>query len=300
MPKLVIIGYQAKKVDPSMSYRIIADSCCDRTNVMKDWNNITFVPLTLSIKDYTIFDDESFDQEDFIKRTLESDEVAKTACPAPDAFAKAMDCDENDVYVLVITDKLSGTYNSAMQGKALFEEEHQGKNVHVFNSLATSGIESLVAEKIKELADSGMAFEDVVSTIEDYIVNHTGLYFCLESLDVLNNNGRLYAMAASIMKKIKLKLICKRTTEGSVTLAGQDFNINRAIVKMASIIIDDIADKEPCKQRAVISHVCCEERANTIKDKLLAGGFGDVEIVKASGLNSVYAANGGIIVSYTR
>ena len=72
-----------------MSFRIVADSCCDRTQQMKDWTNITFVPLTLSIDDHTILDDESFDQEDFIRRTRESKNVGKSACPAPDAFAAA-------------------------------------------------------------------------------------------------------------------------------------------------------------------------------------------------------------------
>ena len=141
-----------------MSFRIIADSCCDKTERMKDWSNITFVPLTLNIDNYTIQDDENFDQDDFIRRTLESKNVPKTACPSPEAFASAMDCDEDDIYVLTITDKLSGTYNSAIQGKMLFEEEHPGKKVHVFNSLATSGIESLIAEKIKELGDNGADF----------------------------------------------------------------------------------------------------------------------------------------------
>lgn len=283
-----------------MSYRIIVDSCCDRTAQMKDWDNITFVPLTLSIDDYTILDDENFNQEDFIARTVQSSNVAKTACPAPDAFASAMDCDEADIYVLTITDKLSGTYNSAVQGKALFEEEHQGKNIHIFNSLATSGIESLVAEKIKELGDSGKSFDEIVEFIEDFILNHTALYFVLESLDVLNQNGRLYAMAAAIMKKIKLKLVCERTKEGSVKLAGQDFNVNRAIIKMAGLITNDVKDNDPQTKRLVISHVCCEERAKLLAEKLEPAGFGSVEIVKASGLNSVYAANGGIIVSYTK
>lgn len=283
-----------------MSYRIIVDSCCDRTAQMKDWDNITFVPLTLSIDDYTIMDDESFNQDDFIARTVKSSNVAKTACPAPDAFASAMDCDEDDIYVLTITDKLSGTYNSATQGKALFEEDNQSKNIHIFNSLATSGIESLVAEKIKELADSGKAFDEVVKIVEDFILNHTVLYFVLESLDVLNQNGRLYAMAATIMKKIKLKLVCERTKEGSVKLAGQDFNINRAIIKMASLIVNDVKDNNPQSKRLVISHVCCEDRAKFLAEKLEPAGFGSVEIVKASGLNSVYAANGGIIVSYTK
>ena len=283
-----------------MSFRIIADSCCDRTERMKDWDNITFVPLTLSIDDYTIQDDENFDQDDFIRRTLESKNVPKTACPSPEAFANAMDCDEDDIYVLTITDKLSGTYNSALQGKMLFEEEHAGKNVHVFNSLATSGIESLIAEKIKELGDSGANFETIVSTVEDFIVNHTALYFCLESFDVLNQNGRLYAMAATILKKIKLKLICERTQEGSVKLAGQEFSTNRALIKMASIIANEVKDKNASEQRIILSHVCCEDKAKLVAEKLESAGFGSVEIVKASGLNSTYAANGGLLVSFTK
>ena len=283
-----------------MSFRIIADSCCDRTAKINEIPNITFVPLTVSIKDYTILDDENFDQEDFIARTDASDTVAKTACPAPDAFAQAMDYEEDDVYVITITDKLSGTYNSAVQGKALFEEENDKKNIHIFNSLATSGIESLVVEKIYELAESGTDFETVVSVVEDYIVNHTALYFHLESLDVLNQNGRLYAMAASILQKIKLKLICERTQEGSVKLAGQEFSSNRALIKMANIIANDMKNIDASKQHIVLSHVCCEDKAKFVAQKLEGVGFGKVEIIRASGLNSVYAAKGGLIVSYTK
>lgn len=115
-----------------MSFRIIADSCCDRTKVMDNWNNITFVPLTLSIGDYTIPDDENFNQDDFIGRVREKNIIPKTACPAPDAFAKAMQCSEDEIYVLTITDKLSGTYNSAVQGKMLFEEENPDKKSSYF------------------------------------------------------------------------------------------------------------------------------------------------------------------------
>lgn len=283
-----------------MSFRIIADSCCDRTKETEAMNNITFIPLTLSIGEYSISDDENFNQDDFISRVDEAGIIPKTACPAPDAFKKAMKCDEDDVYVITITDKLSGTYNSALQGKMLYEEEGEKKNIHIFNSLATSGLESLIAEKIYKLASSGKSFDEVVSETEDFIVNHTALYFCLESLDVLNSNGRLYAMAASILKKIKLKLICERTTEGSVKLAGQEFNSNRALIKMANIIAADMKDKDASDKKIILSHVCCEDKAKLVAQKLENVGFKEIEIVKASGLNSVYAAKGGLIVSYTK
>ena len=283
-----------------MSYKIVVDSCCDLTADMKKWDNLEVVPLTLEIGDYRIFDDESFDQDDFIERMKANGGVAKSACPAPDAFAKAYrgDCDE--VYVLTITDKLSGTYNSALQGKMLYEEENSdGKRIYVFNSLATSGLETLVAQELKRVCDSGMAFDEVTQYIDDYILNHTGLYFCLESLDALKSNGRLFALAAKVLEKIRVKLICKRTREGNISLAGQDLTTNRALIKMAGIIGEEVSDKDLTGKTVIISYVCCQEKAEFVAEKIREKtGYTDVFTLKASGLNSLYASNGGIIVSF--
>lgn len=286
-----------------MSYRIIADSCCDKTSEMSQWGNITFVPLTLELGDYTILDDENFDQQDYINKTLEFNGVAKTACPSPDAWATAIDCDEDDLYIITVTDKLSGTYNSALQGVELYNDEHpeSKKNIHVFNSLATSGLETLIAEHIKKLADSGMGFDAIVADTEDFIVNRTVLYFCLESLDVLKKNGRMFAVAASVLKKLRIKMIFERTTQGNIALAGQDIAMNRALVKMANLIAESLDGVDASDKRLIISHVCCEERAKLLADKIAASvKFGSVDILKCSGLNSTYASNGGIIVSYTK
>lgn len=286
-----------------MSYRIIADSCCDKTSEMSQWGNISFVPLTLELGDYTILDDENFDQQDYINKTLEFNGVAKTACPSPDAWATAIDCDEDDLYIITVTDKLSGTYNSALQGVELYNDEHpeSKKNIHVFNSLATSGLETLIAEHIKKLADSGMGFDAIVADTEDFIVNRTALYFCLESLDVLKKNGRMFAVAASVLKKLRIKMIFERTTQGNIALAGQDIAMNRALVKMANLIAESLDGVDASDKRLIISHVCCEERAKLLADKIAASvKFGSVDILKCSGLNSTYASNGGIIVSYTK
>lgn len=284
-----------------MHYKIVVDSCCDLTAEMKEWKDFEIVPLLLEIADYNIFDDENFDQDDFISRMKANNGMAKSACPAPDAFKKAYEGDYDCVYVLTITDKLSGTYNSAVQGKMLYEEEHNdGKKIYVFNSLATSGIETIVAQEIKRLADSGTDFDGVVSYIDDYIINHTGLFFCLESLDALKKNGRLFALAAKVLEKIKVKLICKRTDEGNISLAGQDLTINRALIKMANTVAENVAGRDLSNEKLYISYVCCEERAKLVAGKITEkAAFGRVEIIRASGLNSLYASDGGIIVSYS-
>ena len=69
------------KVENDMDYKIIADSCCDLTDEMKDWGNLALVPLTLELGDYRIMDDENFDQDDFIARMQALGDVPRSACP---------------------------------------------------------------------------------------------------------------------------------------------------------------------------------------------------------------------------
>jgi DegV family protein with EDD domain len=288
-----------------MAYKIVVDSCCDLNENMKKWSNLQVVPLTLQIGDYVVVDDENFNQEDFISRMIESKELAKSACPSPDAFAKAIEGDEDEVYIITITSKLSGCYNSAMQGVALYKDEHEGseKKIHVFNSKATAGLETLMAEKIKELADGGAAFEEIVEKIEDYCVNGLGLYFCLESMDALKGNGRLYNLAASVIEALRVKLICRRTDEGNISVAGKDLTVKRALNKMAGFIADETAGSNLAGKKCYITEVCCIEKANEVKERILAAcnyAKENIIILKASGLNSLYASNGGIIVSFEK
>ena len=89
-----------------MAYKIVVDSCCDISEDMKAWSNFEAVPLTLQIGDYIVMDNADFNQDDFIGRMTASIELAKSACPSPEAFAKACEGEFDEVYILTITDKL--------------------------------------------------------------------------------------------------------------------------------------------------------------------------------------------------
>lgn len=287
-----------------MAYKLVVDSCCDITEDMKQWSDFEIVPLTLQIGDYVIQDDADFDQNDFISRMVASDVLAKSACPSPEAFAKACEGDYDEVYLMTITDKLSGTYNSALQGVELYRDEHDdAKKIHVFNSLATSGLETLMAHKIKALADAGKSFDEVIAEVEEYCVKNCGLYFCLESLDALKGNGRLFNLAANVIEALRVKLICRRTDYGNISVAGKDLTEKRALSKLANLIAKDTDGCDLRDKKCIISHVCCEGKANQVKE-LIAEATGypgeNIIVLKASGLNSLYASNGGIIVSFSK
>ena len=77
-----------------MSYKIVGDSCLDLTEEMRKDSRFQIVPLTLQVDDTMIVDDENFDQKTFLKLVRESKECPKTACPSPEAFKKAYECEE--------------------------------------------------------------------------------------------------------------------------------------------------------------------------------------------------------------
>ena len=134
-----------------MSYKIVGDSCLDLTEEMRKDSRFQIVPLTLQVDDTMIVDDENFDQKTFLKLVRESKECPKTACPSPEAFKKAYECEEEDIYVLTISSHLSGSYNSAMVAKSLYEEEHGYKNILVIDSESASSGELNLAMAICEM-----------------------------------------------------------------------------------------------------------------------------------------------------
>ena len=53
-----------------MTYRLIGDSCTDLDDNLKKDDKIVIVPLTLEIGDYSVKDDDKFNQKDWSKECL--------------------------------------------------------------------------------------------------------------------------------------------------------------------------------------------------------------------------------------
>ena len=150
-----------------MSYKVIVDSCGELTEEMKKSENFETASLILEVDGFQIVDDESFDQADFLKRVAASELCP--SCPSPEKYMESYHCDAEHVYAVTLSAELSGSYNSAVLGKNLYHEEYGDKKIHVFNSRSASVGETLIALKIKEFEDAGMAFEEIVDKVEAYM-----------------------------------------------------------------------------------------------------------------------------------
>lgn len=278
-----------------MSFHIVADSCCELTADMKKRGNIEIAPLTLEVGGESILDDETFDQKYFLKRVAECPECPKSACPSPDYFRKSFLNGAERCYAVTLSAQLSGSYNSAVLGANLAQEENEDLKIHVFNSRSASIGETLIVKKIVECEEAGMSFERVVETVELYISTQN-TYFVLENLETLRKNGRLSKAKALVASALKIKPVMGATPEGDIVQLNQARGINKALMKMVDAIVNDAQHVE--NKTLAISHCNCPERAEMVKEALLERlAVQDVFVLDTQGVSSMYANDGGIIIA---
>lgn len=277
-----------------MTYKIIGDSCLDLTEELKKDPHYQIIPLTLQVGQTTVIDDESFDQKSFIQLMKNCPECPKTACPSPELFKQAYGCPEENIFVICLSEHLSGTYNSAVVGKQLYEEEHGAKNICVLSSHSASAGELNLAMYIQDLCEQGIPFEEVCRRAVAYR-DDMKTCFVLESLDYLRKNGRLSGLQAFFATTLNIKPVMSADT-GVIIKVDQARGITKALQRMCDYAVSVVEDTR--ERVLVIAHCNCPERAMLVKNEMeKRGSFKEIIITETAGVATVYANDGGIVIA---
>ena len=286
-----------------MSYKVVIDSCGELLDEWKQDPRFESVALTLSVDGVNIIDDETFDQADFLKRVAECPECPKSACPSPERYMRAFDCEAEHVYAVTLSAALHSSRDRFQTAFLLFlyefqfllQEDHPDRQIHIFNSKSASVGQTLIAMKIQECEEAGLPFEKVIETVEEYIEQqHT--FFVLDNLETLRKNGRLSKEKALVASALKIKPVMGATEEGAICQLDQARGMNKALVKMAQIIVEKTADSG--QKTLAISHCNCHERAILLKNALEERmPIKKIVILDTAGVSSMYANDGGVIVA---
>ena len=284
-----------------MRYKIVIDSCGELTDELKKDSHFENVALEIDVDDHHFMDDASFDQKDFLQKVKESPNCPKSSCPPPARFMDAFGKDTEHIYMVTLSAQLSGSYNSAMLAKELYEEQQENADgsvpakIHVFDSKSASIGETLIGIKIQELEEAGASFEQVVEKVESYIAE-MNTFFVLESLETLRKNGRLSSLKAALATALNIKPVMGSTDIGSIQQLGQARGMNKALESMVEKML---AVTKNCEEKVLaISHCNCPERAKRVRDRIeKLAHFKNIVIVDTSGISSMYANDGGVILA---
>lgn len=272
-----------------MKRKIVADSSCD----IWELNGVDFAvaPMTISTDNKHYVDNQELDVHLMSEELAKYKGVSHTACPSVGSW---LDCYEgyDEVFVVTLTGAMSGTYNSAMTAKGIYEEENENVKVHVFDSLSTGPEMRLLIEKLKEMIEEDLTFEEIVEKGQDYL-NHTRLFFALKSLHNFAMNGRVSKAVASAIGVLNISIFATASEEGTI----QQISKCRGEKKVVKSMIEHLENAGYHGGKVRISHADNLKLAHNVRDKILElYPHADIIVYPMGGLCTYYAEIGGLLV----
>lgn len=272
-----------------MKRKIVADSSCD----IWELNGVDFAvaPMTISTDNKHYVDNQELDVRLMSEDLAKYKGISHTACPSVGSW---LDCYEgyDEVFVVTLTGAMSGTYNSAMTAKGIYEEENENVKVHVFDSLSTGPEMRLLIEKLKEMIEEDLPFEEIVEKGQDYL-NHTRLFFALKSLHNFAMNGRVSKAVASAIGVLNISIFATASEEGTI----QQISKCRGEKKVVKSMIEHLENAGYHGGKVRISHADNLKLAHNVRDKILElYPHADIIVYPMGGLCTYYAEIGGLLV----
>jgi DegV family protein with EDD domain len=279
-------------------WTIIADSSGDlySRDLTSDKIDFHTVPLEIMLEGGNVVDDENLDIADFVHKMGLNKSVAKTACPPPEKFAKIMREGEN-VIVVTISSRLSGTYDSAVLAANAVKSEFPNKKIYILDSLAATAGEARILFELARLIDTtDLSFDEVVAKIIPYR-DRTRTIFFLRNLTNLVKNGRMSKIVGLVAKFAKLKLVCCENGNGEIIKHGIALTSKKALNMLATAPLKKVAEEKQFP--IVITHCFNETDAQTLKEMLIANfNLNDIKIIQTRGLASFYTDKYGVVMGY--
>ena len=278
-----------------MTWKIVADSGCDYRqlpNLAIDTEFIS-VPLTIQVADQIFIDDANLNIDHMMETMYATSEASKSACPSPDDYLRAFDGAKH-IFVVTITGTLSGSQNSAQLAKNIYLEDHPDTKIHVIDSLSAGGEVDLLVEKLNDLIEQGLSFEEVVQAITAY-QEKTKLLFVLAKVDNLVKNGRLSKLIGAVVGLLNIRMVGEASETGTLELLQKA----RGAKKSLQAAYEEIIKAGYAGGRIVMAHRSnekfCQQLSELLREKYPQA---EIKILPTSGLCSFYAEDGGLLMGY--
>lgn len=276
-----------------MNFKIICDSSSDLKTNYLEGKNIKFdvIPLIIRVDNYEFIDDDNLNVNTMLEASENSKNVSRSSCPSPNDFLKAID-DECFNFIVTISKKLSGSYNSAVLAKSMSKNN---ENVFVIDDKGTAGNGILIVDKLVEFIEKNMSFAEICEKIIDFR-DSINLLFALNKFDNLVKNGRMSKVTAFIANLASIRPLCY-AENGEIKIKEKIRTFNGVLKRLVFNIGKMCSDQS--ERTCIIAHTLNQSDAIELKKNIEENyNFKEVRIVENTGLCSFYSLKGGIIVSF--
>lgn len=194
--------------------RIITDSGADFCAPYPE--NLTVIPLTIHFGAEEYRDGETIDHKTFYEKLVSGSELPTTSLVPPgefeQAFRNAQEAGET-VIAIVLSSKLSGTYQSALLAADGRE------NVYLVDSMNATLGEQILVRYALDLVAQGRCAQDIAAELER-AKSHVNLMGMPDTLEYLHRGGRISKTVAVLGGALSIKPVL-RLVDGEVVMIGK-------------------------------------------------------------------------------
>lgn len=274
-----------------MAVRIVTDSSADIPGqIVKDLG-ITVVPLYVRFGDTIYRDRVDITEDQFYQRLVHESTHPATIQPSPQDFISAYEplCkkDNDSVLSIHISNKLSGTLNSAIQAR---EKLGESCHIDIIDSELLSMALGLIVIEAAKMAKNGMDISDISQAVRNLIPNVKllGLLDTLKYLLLGGRIGKAKALLGSILN-VKPLLTLK---DGEVMPVGQVRSRSKGIDRL----VDYIATEHNITALSVAYNTTLDE-ARSLVDRLKSYYKGQIYLARIGPMLGVHMGPGTLIVA---
>ena len=241
---------------------IVADTATEIYEKDAEQMGVRLVSITSSLAD-RVFDRNTEEEFALFYEKLENtEELPVSSQPSPDKFLDIFEeAKEKNEEVLVVTlsHKLSGTYNCAVLAADMAEYD----KIYVVDSLQASIAEMIVVKYAVQLRDNGMSAKGIAHELESF-KTRVALMGVPSTLLYLKKGGRISNVKAALGSALDIKPLLK-LIDGKIESIGNVRGLLHAKKEILKAFMKD--EKDPSFE-VYFGHSNDEEMGRSFKDKV--------------------------------
>ena len=272
-----------------MNYKIVSDSA---SNLLQGTQWYQSVPLKI-LGQQEYIDDGSQDVAEMVHHLKHFKGKSSSSCPNVSDWLDAFE-GHQCIFAVTITQRLSGSYNAAVQAANTYREEHPDARIYVIDSMAAGPEMAMIVDKIRTLMDQGLDPDQVMEQVKDY-QSHLYTLFCLESLTNLARNGRVNPTVAKLAGVLGIR-VCGEAQQGQIVPIHKARGARKALNTLVEMIVER-GFQDGCLLR--VAHCFAPETAQALGDAILEKFPNARFQMETTGvLCSYYAEQGGLMIGF--
>ncbi|MFP3974777.1 MAG: DegV family protein [Dehalococcoidia bacterium] len=250
-----------------MTIAIVTDSsACLPTEVIEEYG-ITVMPLNLIFGDKTYRDGIDITPTQFYTLLQKSETIPTTSAPSTGHFInvyRRLAQNADGIICILISSKLSASYEAAIQAKDLAKEGLPNTAIEVIDSHTTSNALGFIVRETARAAAGG-SMDEAMAVAHD-MMERVRFFAALDTLKYLAKGGRIGRAAAWSGNLLRIKPVLTISNDtGEVSGVERPRTKSKAIERVLEIMREEVG-KNPV--HVAVAHANASSEAQHLKDKV--------------------------------